>query len=98
MRYRFTIGGLLGDRLTRSLGGRDLEHLDHETRLTFELRDQAELLGLIDRLGNLGLDLVAIESLDVTTVAAPAGVAEVTGSGSGETGGDSQSQKGITPG
>ncbi len=67
MRCQFTIGGLLGDRLSRSLGALDVEHLDRETRLTFGLRDQAELLGLIDRLGNLGLELHAIESLDRTT-------------------------------
>ncbi len=82
MRYQFTVGGQLGAHLARSLGALDVEPVDHDTRLTFDVRDQAALLGLIDRVGDRGLSLLAIENLDLAGAGLSAGAhAQEEGSG-----------------
>ena len=61
MQYRVTIKDALSDQVVRSLDVGGSERLGEDTVLTVELRDQAALLGLVDRVSDLGLTLVAIE-------------------------------------
>lgn len=58
--YRITVRGSLGARWDSFVTGFDVEHGAHATTITGPVRDQSELRSLLDRLEELGLELVAI--------------------------------------
>ena len=60
-RYRITVRGRLTGFLASAFDGMGLESAAGETTLTGDLVDQAQLYGLIERLRDLGLDLVSVE-------------------------------------
>ena len=60
--YRLTVEGELDDWLEPSFEGMALGLDGGNTTLTGRLRDQAELQGLLQRVSNLGLTLLALTS------------------------------------
>jgi hypothetical protein len=60
-RYRIVLRGRLGERFESAFDGMVLEQGRGQTVLVGEIRDQAHLYGLLDRLRDFGIDLVAVE-------------------------------------
>ena len=60
--YRLVLEGELSDRVAATFGGLTLTREAGHTILAGELRDQAELQGLLQQLSELGVEL-----LEVTT-------------------------------
>jgi hypothetical protein len=60
--YRITVDGVLGDRWAKAFDGLVLEHEQGRTVLVGMCRDSSALYGVLDRIKDLGLDLLAIES------------------------------------
>ncbi len=60
MRYRVTVKGPLTRRIEVFLGAITSQASDDATIVTVELRDQADLIGLVDRVSDLGLELIAV--------------------------------------
>jgi len=63
-RYRIVLRGRLDDRFESAFDGMALEPGQGQTVLVGEVRDQAHLYGLLDRLRDFGIDLVAVEPAD----------------------------------
>ncbi|OBG98305.1 hypothetical protein A5697_16760 [Mycobacterium sp. E3251] len=59
--YRICIRGRLTERLGSALEGMSLEVGPTETGFTGEIRDQSQLYGLLDRVRDLGLELVSVQ-------------------------------------
>ena len=59
--YRFLLRGELGDRFAPHFDGMQIDSGGGMTILTGRIVDQAELLGLITRISDLGIELVSIE-------------------------------------
>lgn len=59
--YRICIRGRLTERLGSALDGMRLEAGASESVFTGEIRDQSQLYGLLDRVRDLGLDLVSVQ-------------------------------------
>jgi len=60
-RYRIGRRGRLDDRFESAFDGMVLEPGQGQTVLVGDVRDQAHLYGLLDRLRDFGIDLVAVE-------------------------------------
>jgi len=60
-RYRIVLRGRLSERFEAAFEGMALEAGPNQTVLVGEIRDQAQLYGLLDRLRDFGIDLVAVE-------------------------------------
>jgi hypothetical protein len=60
-KYRIVLRGRLGERFASAFDGMVLEPGHGKTVLVGEIRDQAHLYGLLDRLRDFGIDLVAVE-------------------------------------
>ena len=63
-RYRIVLRGRLAKRFESAFDGMVLEPGQNQTVLIGEVRDQAHLYGLLDRLRDFGIDLVAVEPAD----------------------------------
>ena len=72
--FRIVLRGRLSERFESAFDGMSLEHGPNRTVLTGDVRDQAQLYGLLGRLQEFGIELLAVE---------PADGPEVGGSGSG---------------
>ncbi len=59
-RYRLVLRGELGDSFGVLFDGMELQRLAGTTVLTGNVTDQAHLLGLIDRVQELGIELVSV--------------------------------------
>jgi hypothetical protein len=59
--YRICIRGCVTERLGSAFEGMRLEAGATESGFTGEIRDQAELYGFIDRVRDLGLELVSVQ-------------------------------------
>ncbi len=59
--YRVTVRGNVSDRLASAFDGATVARGRGTTVLVCNLRDQAELYGLLNRLRDFGLDLVGLE-------------------------------------
>jgi hypothetical protein len=62
--YRLTVEGELGDDLGRAFEGMTLVHDRGTTQLVGPVRDQAQLQGLLQRVSELGLTLLAATAID----------------------------------
>lgn len=62
MRVVLTVRGRLGRLATEALGGGAVELHHDRTVLRTALPDQAALFGLLDRVQDLGLDLISVET------------------------------------
>jgi hypothetical protein len=60
-RYRIILRGRLSERFETAFDGMTLEPGPDQTVLVGDVRDQAHLHGLLDRLREFGIDLVAVE-------------------------------------
>jgi hypothetical protein len=60
-RYRIVLRGRLSERFESAFEGMALEPGSNQTVLIGEVRDQAHLYGLLDRLRDFGIELVAVE-------------------------------------
>ena len=67
-KYRIVLRGRLSERFESAFEGMALEHGPNQTVLTGDVRDQAQLYGLLDRLRDFGIELVAVQ---------PAGTADI---------------------
>ncbi len=65
-RYRIVLRGRLSKRFESAFEGMTLEHTPGRTVLTGEIRDQAQLHGLLDLVRDFGIDLLAVEPADIT--------------------------------
>ena len=63
-RYRIILRGRLSERFESAFDGMVLEPGPNQTVLVGEVRDQAQLYGLLDRLRDFGIELVAVEPAD----------------------------------
>jgi len=59
--YRICIRGRVTERLGSALEGMRLEAGATETVFTGEIRDQSQLYGLLDRVRDLGLELISVQ-------------------------------------
>ena len=60
-KYRITVRGRLTQHLGSAFERLSLEPGHEQTVLVGEIRDQANLYGVLDRVRNLGLELVSVE-------------------------------------
>jgi hypothetical protein len=65
-RYRIVLRGRLSKRFESAFEGMNLEHAPGRTVLTGELRDQAQLYGVLDQVRDFGIELLSVESADIT--------------------------------
>jgi hypothetical protein len=63
-RYRIVLRGKLSESFESAFDGMTLEHGPNRTVLTGDVRDQAQLYGLLGRLQEFGIELLAVESAD----------------------------------
>ena len=63
-RYRIVLRGRLSEHFESAFDGMTLEHGPNRTVLIGDVRDQAQLYGLIDRLQEFGIELLAVEPAD----------------------------------
>jgi len=59
--YRLVLGGELSDRFAGEFEGMHMERVAGTTVLSGNVVDQTHLYGLIDRLPELGIELVSVE-------------------------------------
>ncbi len=69
-RYRIVLRGRLSKRFESAFEGMALEAGPSQTVLIGEVRDQAHLYGLLDRLRDFGIELVAVETADTADTGA----------------------------
>jgi len=65
-RYRIVLRGRLSESFESAFDGMTLEYGPNRTVLVGDVRDQAQLYGLIGRLQEFGIDLLAVEPADVS--------------------------------
>jgi hypothetical protein len=65
-RYRIVLRGRLSKRFESAFEGMTLEHAPGRTVLTGEVRDQAQLYGVLDQVRDFGIELVAVEPDDTS--------------------------------
>ena len=61
--YRISVRGRLTERLGAAFEGMALEPGNGQTALVGDIRDQSHLYGVLDRVRNLGLELVSVEAV-----------------------------------
>lgn len=59
--YRICVRGRVSERLGSAFEGMRLESGTAETGFAGEIRDQSQLFGLIDRVRDLGLELISVQ-------------------------------------
>jgi hypothetical protein len=64
-RYRIVLRGRLSERFESAFEGMALEAGPSQTVLVGDVRDQAHLYGLLDRLRDFGIDLLAVEPVGI---------------------------------
>ena len=65
-RYQICVHGRLSERLAAALEGMTLLSGPVNTVFTGEVKDQSQLYGLLDRLQDLGLELISLQPLNET--------------------------------
>ena len=67
-RYRIVLRGRLSEHFESAFDGMALEPGPNQTVLVGDVRDQAHLYGLLDRLRDFGIELVAVEQADTREI------------------------------
>jgi ABC-type phosphate transport system auxiliary subunit len=62
-RYRITVRGLLSDRFAAAFEGMSVKRNGKHSVLIGEVADQSQLYGLLNRLRDLGIELVSVEEV-----------------------------------
>ena len=62
--YRILLRGRLSDRFADAFPGMDVKPCRDRTALVGVIQDQSHLFGVLDRIRDLGLDLVSVEPDD----------------------------------
>jgi len=62
-RYRIMVAGELSRRFAPAFDGMTLQCAGGETAITGVVVDQSQLHGLLDRVGDLGLELVSVNAV-----------------------------------
>jgi hypothetical protein len=62
--YRITVGGEISDRMNGAFQGMTLTRTEGNTELIGYVRDQSELLGILQRVSALGLTLISASPVD----------------------------------
>ena len=62
--YRLAVRGELDERFAYLFDGMDMERTRGRTVLTGQVIDQAQLHGFIERIEELGLELISVEQLE----------------------------------
>jgi hypothetical protein len=70
--YRIVVRGELSRRYLPAFEGMTLTASGGETAITGPVVDQAQLHGLLDRVGDLGLELISVNPAPESVVSAPA--------------------------
>jgi hypothetical protein len=65
-KYRIVLRGRLSERFESAFEGMTLEHGPNQTVLVGDVRDQAQLYGLLDRVRDFGIELLAVEPADIS--------------------------------
>jgi hypothetical protein len=65
-RYRIVLRGRLSEHFQSAFDGMTLEHGPNRTVLVGDVRDQAQLYGLLGRLQEFGIELLAVEPADIS--------------------------------
>jgi hypothetical protein len=65
-RYRIVLRGRLSEHFESVFDGMTLEHGLNRTVLVGDIRDQAQLYGLLGRLQEFGIELLAVEPANVS--------------------------------
>ena len=60
VRYRIVVAGQLGPRYAEAFEGMTVESADENTAIVGQIRDQAHLQGVLERIASLGLRLVSV--------------------------------------
>jgi hypothetical protein len=60
--YRIVVAGELSDRFAPAFDGMTMQCTGGQTAITGMVVDQSHLHGLLDRVGELGLDLVSVNT------------------------------------
>ena len=61
--YQIVVRGRLSSRYERAFDGATLEPRNGQTTLRAELADQSQLYGLLNRLRDLGIELVSVNAV-----------------------------------
>ena len=72
-RYRIILRGRLSERFESAFDGMALETGPNQTVLVGDVRDQAQLYGLLDRLRDFGIELLAVESAGASDISGEPG-------------------------
>jgi hypothetical protein len=75
-RYRIVLRGRLSESLASAFEGMAMEAAPNRTVLVGDIRDQAHLYGLLDRLRDFGIELLAVEPADTPDAAAAAAISD----------------------
>ena len=75
-RYRIVLRGRLSESLASAFEGMTLEVAPNRTVLVGDIRDQAHLYGLLDRLRDFGIELLAVEPADTPDAASAAAISD----------------------
>jgi hypothetical protein len=62
--YLIVVRGELSERFSTAFEGMDVVAADGKTAITGPVTDQAHLHGLLDRISDLGLELVSVNAAD----------------------------------
>jgi len=62
-RYRIMVAGELSSRFAPAFDGMTVQCAGGETAITGVVVDQSQLHGLLDRVGDLGLELVSVNAV-----------------------------------
>jgi hypothetical protein len=63
-RYRIVVAGELSDRFAPAFDGMTVHRGAGQTAITGMVLDQPQLHGLLDRVGELGLELVSVNAIE----------------------------------
>jgi hypothetical protein len=72
-KYRIVLRGRLSEHFASAFDGMTLEPGPGQTALVGDVRDQAHLYGLLDRLRDFGIDLVAVQPVTTSDDSPEAG-------------------------
>lgn len=68
--YKIRLDGPLTDAAVRALGGTRRGNVEGETTVLVQVRDRAELHSVLQRLEQLGLDLISVMPVPPRTISA----------------------------